>query len=90
MKTLLSGNKFNNNHQSYIKGSEVILKQLKDLDSVKKIFLGRIERMKIGKEFCRITEVNGNFIKIKYRSKNSMQEFSIVCKNINDLQSIVD
>ena len=81
MNTLLSGKKFNSNHQTYLKQTESLLRNLKDDDRVKKINLGRISKAKGIQGTMKVKGVmlNGNVIKFTCRCKNAVQDFIVIC-----------
>ena len=82
-KHLLKGNKFNSNHQTYIVDAELLLNELKKCDSVQKIFLGFIKRIKIGVPSLKIKSIKNNYITIVLRGKNAVQEFGVVSTDVN-------
>lgn len=78
-KTLLSGSKFNSNHQTYLPGATRLLLALKAEPLVKKVFLGEVARTRSGKESAKIAPVNAGVFQITYRSVSAVQKFRIVC-----------
>ena len=77
-KSLLSGKKFNSNHQTYIPNAKAFLHGLKSLDSVKKIFLGEITTTKSGKQSAKIRKINEGMWEVTFRGVVSVQKFRVV------------
>ena len=79
---VLSGNKFNDSHQSYVKGIEPILLALKESEFIKKIFLGEIARIKPGVRHFSVRSIEGNVIHLSYRDVTSVQLITVVASDI--------
>jgi hypothetical protein len=88
-KSLLSGDKFNSNHQTYIPNAKPLLISLKSLDSVKKIFLGKIVKAKNGKQSAKINKLNAGVWDITFRGAIYIQEFRVVCSNEEELKELM-
>lgn len=88
-KSLLSGSKFNSNHQTYVPNAKPLLVSLKSLDSVKKIFLGEITKAKNGKQSAKITKLNEGVWDITFRSAIYVQRFRIVCSSEEELKELM-
>ena len=89
-KHLLKGNKFNSNHQTYIVDAELLLNELKKCDSVQKIFLGFIKRIKVGVPSLKLKSIKNNYITIVLRGKNAVQEFGVVSTDVNAILRVLN
>jgi hypothetical protein len=85
----LSGPKFNNQHQTYVPGAVALLKDLKELDSVKKILLGEISAARAGIPKARIRLTNGNLIEIVFRDRLAVQVIRTITYDLYAVQAIV-
>jgi hypothetical protein len=88
-KNILSGSKFNNKHQTFVPGSESLLSDLKELSSVRKIFLGEINTAGNGVVNAKIKHIDGHFIEIVYRSRLAIQLFRLVSDDLEAVSSVV-
>lgn len=88
-KSVLHGRKFNSRHHSFILDAEPLLRKLRDSDSVKKIFLGEINRVKPAKPHVKIKFVKGNLISFTVRSTTGIQNFKLVAINSEKAAKII-
>lgn len=88
-KSLLSGKKFNSNHQTYIPNAKTFLHGLKSMDSVKKIFLGEITTTKSGKQSAKIIKMNEGMWEVTFRGVISVQKFRVVGGSESELQALL-
>lgn len=87
--SILSGSKFNQTHQSYVKGVVPILLALKESTSIKKIMLGPIQRTAPGHRYCKLRSINGNLITLLYRDVSAAQIIRVVSKNIEQSKQLI-
>lgn len=87
-KTLLSGDKFNSNHQTYLKAAIPLLKALKVNDDVKKIFLGDIKQKSgTGATTVDYRVLDNGVFQVTVKGSGALQLFRVVAK---DEQTIID
>ena len=89
-KTLLSGPKFNNTHQTFIPGAKETIQALKDHPNIKKILLGEISPASAGKARCKLRSIEGNLITLMYRSVSSVQVIRAVATDIEAVKALIE
>lgn len=87
MSDLLSGPKFNRNHQTYVPGAKAFLQRLKDSDDVKKIMLGEISRCNPGARNFKVRSIDGNMVEVSFRDVSAVQIIRFVFVDGSDVSN---
>ncbi|WP_063664862.1 hypothetical protein [Aliivibrio fischeri] len=87
--TLLSGNKFNSNHQTFLPDAKELLSELKLCSDVKKIMLGEIHMARPSLTRCKIARINDDLFELTWRGTTGLQKIRVVCYSENSLVEII-
>ena len=80
-KSITSGVKVSNSHQSIIVDAIPILRKLKEEDYIEKIVIGKIKRVSSKKEKL-LQEDTGTSIRLVVKGKGEIQEFYTIGSNL--------